>query len=102
MDLPKAKDTLKAAELCFEQRLYPSCVSRCYYAMFQAAVVALAHVGFRREAWSHPSLQAVFANEVVHRRKLCPGTFPAYLNKSLWWRNIADYRQADISRKLAQ
>lgn len=102
MDLRKAKESLRAAELCFEQGLYPSCANRCYYAMFQAAVVALGHVGFRREAWSHPALQAMFANELVHRRKLCPGTFSGYLNKGLWWRNTADYRQADISRKLAE
>ena len=40
---------------------YNSSVNRSYYAMFQAAQIALSKAGFSREEWSHPGLQAVFA-----------------------------------------
>ena len=54
MRLAKAQESLQAAENCLALGLMNSCASRCYYAMFQAAVVALATAGFHRDTWSHP------------------------------------------------
>jgi len=45
--LKKAEESLNAAQSCFEQEYYNSCVNRAYYAMFQAAVAVLFKAGFR-------------------------------------------------------
>ncbi len=47
MRIEKAHESLKAAELCFAEKLYNSTANRAYYAMFQAAIVALETVGLR-------------------------------------------------------
>ncbi len=39
--LKKSEESLNAAQSCFEQEYYNSCVNRAYYAMFQAAAAAL-------------------------------------------------------------
>ena len=44
MEIAKAEESLKAAELCYAQGLYNSSANRAYYAMFQAAQVALVQV----------------------------------------------------------
>ena len=67
MRLEKAMESLQAAESCLALKLSNSCASRCYYAMFQAAVVALEAAGFHRDAWSHAALQATFTSEMIHR-----------------------------------
>ena len=41
MEIAKAEESLKAADPCCAQGLYNSWASRPYYAMFQAAQVAL-------------------------------------------------------------
>ena len=62
MDIARAQESLHAAELCLQTGLVNSAVSRAYYAMFQAAQVALETEGIRRPTWSHPSVQAMFTN----------------------------------------
>ncbi|MBI3796590.1 MAG: HEPN domain-containing protein [Deltaproteobacteria bacterium] len=47
MNLDRAQESLKAAELCLPEGLMNSAASRAYYAMFQAAQVAMAVAGFR-------------------------------------------------------
>ena len=102
MRLEKARESLRAAESCLALELPNSCASRCYYAMFQAAVVALAAAGFHRDTWSHTTLQATFTNELIHRRKIYPRQLAEYLNRALFWRNIADYSERDISQRRAR
>jgi uncharacterized protein (UPF0332 family) len=102
MRLEKAKESLRAAESCFALEFLNSCASRCYYAMFQAAVVALEAAGFHRDAWSHTALHATFTNELIHRRKIYPRPLAEYLNRALFWRNMADYGEAEISQRRAK
>ena len=102
MRLAKAQESLKAAENCLALGLVNSCASRCYYAMFQSAVVALATAGFHRETWSHAALQATFTTQLIHRRKLYPPSLAQYLSRTLFWRNIADYADTDISQRRAR
>jgi uncharacterized protein (UPF0332 family) len=45
MELARPIESLKAAELCLRESLVNSAVSRAYYAMFQAAQVALEAAG---------------------------------------------------------
>ena len=101
MRLEKAEESLQAAESCLALSRFNSCASRCYYAMFQAAVVALEAAGFRRDIWRHAALQATFTNELIHRRKSYPRQLAAYLSQALYWRNIADYGETDISQRRA-
>lgn len=100
--LDRARESLQAAELCFREALMNSAASRAYYAMFQAAQAALASSGLARAEWSHAGLQAAFATELVHRRKLYPTTFRDYLSVGLGVRHAADYGRAGVSSKIAQ
>jgi uncharacterized protein (UPF0332 family) len=102
MRLEKAQESLRAAESCLSLELFNSCASRCYYAMFQAAVVALEVAGFHRDAWSHTALQATFTNELIRRRKIYPRRLSEDLNRALFWRNIADYGDAEIGQRRAK
>ncbi len=102
MNLERAQESVKAAELCAEAGLVNSAASRAYYAMFQAAQVALVDAGVTRVGWSHPGLQAAFTTELIHRRKLFPLTFRDYLSSALAVRQAADYGRSGVSLKIAQ
>ena len=102
MDLDRAQESLKAAELCLQAGLVNSAASRAYYAMFQAAQAALKAVGSTREEWSHHLLQASFTTELIHRRKVLPSVFRDYLSYGLRVRHVADYGSSGVSRKVAQ
>ncbi|MGE0827032.1 MAG: HEPN domain-containing protein [Candidatus Binatia bacterium] len=69
MDIERARESLKAAQLCLQEELVNSATSRAYYAIFQAAQVAIAVAGSPRDEWSHSGLQAAFVRELIHRRK---------------------------------
>ena len=101
MDLERAKESLKAAQLCLDAGFENSASSRAYYAMFQCAQVALTRAGVSRTTWSHPALQAAFATELVHRRKAYPLVFRDYLSAGLAVRLAADYGRAGVSHKVA-
>jgi len=102
MDIARAQESLHAAELCLQTGLVNSAVSRAYYAMFQAAQVALEMEGIRRPTWSHPSVQAIFTTELIHRRKRYAAMFRDYLSAALVVRQAADYGRAGVSHKIAQ
>ena len=102
MTFDRALESLRAAEICVEAGLVNSEASRAYYAMFQAAEVALVNVGVTRMAWSHPGLQAAFTTELINRRKLYPATFRDYLPSGLALRQAADYGRSGVSMKIAQ
>ena len=101
MEMAKAEESLKAADLCYAQGLYNSSVSRAYYAMFQATQVALEATGFARLEWSHAGLHATFANELTRRRKMYPSHFASDLAIVLDLRHTADYRDQDLGKRQA-
>jgi uncharacterized protein (UPF0332 family) len=101
MEVAKAEESLKAADLCYAQGLYNSSASRAYYAMFEAAQVALEAAGFARLAWSHAGLHATFANELTRRRKLYPSSFASDLTVVIDLRHTADYRAHDVGKRQA-
>jgi uncharacterized protein (UPF0332 family) len=102
MGLDRAQESLQAAELCLQEGCVNSAASRAYYAMFQAAQVALEHVGSGREVWSHASLQAAFVTECIQCRKIYPAALRNALAAGLEVRQEADYGHAGVSQKLAQ
>jgi len=69
--------------------------------MFQAAQAALAAAGHARTEWSHLALQATFATELIHRRKLYSAAFRDYLSSGQRVRQVADYGADGVSRKLS-
>jgi len=102
MDLDRARESLRAAELRLREGYANSAASRAYYAMFQAAQVALEYIGSGRTMWSHAGLQSTFATECIHRRKIYPAIFRNHLTFGLEIRQEADYGYAGVSQKAAQ
>jgi hypothetical protein len=70
--------------------------------MFQAAQVALEYIGSGRSVWSHAGLQAAFATECIHCRKIYPATFRNHLALGLEIRQEADYGLTGVSQKATQ
>ncbi len=101
VNLDRAQESLKAAQLCLQEGLANSAVSRAYYAMFQAAQVAMKIAGSPRDEWSHAGLQSAFVKELIHQRKIYPAVFRDYLSSGLRMRHVADYRREGVSRKTA-
>jgi uncharacterized protein (UPF0332 family) len=101
MEIAKAEESLKVADLCYAQGLYNSSASHAYYAMFPGAQVALEAAGFALLEWSHAGLHATFANELTRRRKLYPSTFASDLAIVMDLRHTADYRVHDLGKRQA-
>jgi uncharacterized protein (UPF0332 family) len=102
VDIERAQESLKAAQLCMQEGLVNSAASRAYYAIFQAAQIAMAVAGSPRDEWSHSGLQAAFVRELIHQRKIYPAVFRDYLSSGLRMRHVADYGREGVSRKTAQ
>ncbi len=101
MHIAKANESFKAAELCYDEGLYNSSVSRAYYSMYQAAQTALEAAGLVRSEWTHGGLQATFANELTRRRKLYSAFLARDLNVVQDLRHTADYRDNEVSKRQA-
>ena len=99
--LAKAEESLAGAESEYVSGRYNNCANRCYYVCFQAAICALGRAGVRpsgdRAQWSHAFVQAHFAGQLVHRRKLYPATLRDVLNDNLVVRRRADYELQQVS-----
>lgn len=97
--LAKAEESLSGAESEFVNRRYNNCANRCYYACFQAATAALitANIEPVGRQWTHGFVQAQFAGELVHRRKLYPSQFRDTLTQNLALRQRADYELQHIT-----
>ena len=102
MELARATESLKAAELCLREGLVNPSANRAYYAMFQAAQLALEAEGFARAEWSHKGLHSSFNQELIHHRKLYPRIFRNYLTSALTVRQAADYGEAGVGAKIAR
>ena len=100
--LTKSIENLAVAEWSFEHRHYNACANRAYYAMFQAAVAALASVGVtpKTEIIDHGWVQGRFAAELTRRRKKFPG-MASYLNDVRFVRDVADYKSEMVNRRRA-
>ena len=101
MEIGKAEESLAAAELCYAQGLYNSAANRAYYAMFQAAQVALETAEFLRPEWSHAGLHASFADELTRRRKHFAPGLARDLTIVQELRHTADYRNHHLSVRQA-
>jgi hypothetical protein len=77
-----------------QEGLVNSAASRAYYAMFQAAQVALEAEGLVRSEWSHKALHSNSNQKLRQRRKLYPNVVCDYLTSALAVRRAALLRQA--------
>lgn len=93
--LDKALESLAGAESELVNGRYNNCANRCYYACFQAAIVALQHAGIRprRDQWSHGFVPAQFNGELIYRRKLYPTELRSVLERNFALRQKADYHE---------
>lgn len=97
----KAKGSMTAAQICFDNGLNSSAVNRAYYAAFQAAVAALAHKGIRKDRLDHKWVQAEFNANLIRKTKHFPSKFRAYLGDMQAVRNMADYDMEEIGARAA-
>ena len=90
----KAEESLAGAVSEYADGRYNNCANRCYYACFQAAVYALQDAGIAptgtRATWSHDQLQAMFARELINRRKVYPSALRDVLPRVYLLREAAD------------
>ncbi|HID63878.1 MAG TPA: HEPN domain-containing protein [Anaerolineae bacterium] len=97
--LIKAEEALKAANLCYDHGLHDSCASRCYYAMFWAAIAALEWAGSPSQKWNHSGLSSVFGKELVKKRRLLSPTLAGRLGDGYDLRRLADYERRPVGKK---
>ena len=97
----KALDNLSAAKLLFENGLYDASANRAYYAAFHGAVAALAAKGITRDRLDHEWVQSQFNGRLIKREKVFPGKIKSFLSEMQAIRNIADYKLANVNRKMA-
>ncbi len=97
----KAKENLRAAQICFDNGLYNACANRTYYSALQAAVAALSHRGIRRDKVEHKWVQADFSGRLIRKQKIYPARLKSYLSDMQLIRNKADYSVENISRQRA-
>jgi uncharacterized protein (UPF0332 family) len=102
VELKRAQSSLKAAQVCLEQQLFDSAVSRAYFAMFQAAICALETRGIKRSEWTHKGVHSDFVQNFVRRRKVIAASFASALPTTMAIRHIADYRQPGVSQRQAE
>lgn len=99
--LAKARESLASAEEDVAAGRYNSAANRSYYAAFQAAVAALIWSGVRpvEGDWGHRFVMERFSVTLTKRRKLLPASLNRIFDDLFDNRVIADYREADISKR---
>ncbi|MBI3801581.1 MAG: HEPN domain-containing protein [Deltaproteobacteria bacterium] len=103
--LEKARNSYVGARACLERQAFDSCVSRCYYTVFQGAIAALIQLTDFRPAggeWSHKTTQAEFNRRLVMRRKVFSGEIGRTLLTLIEWRHRADYAPTSAGRQIAR
>ncbi|MFQ6056328.1 MAG: HEPN domain-containing protein [Methanosarcinales archaeon] len=89
--LQKAYKFLETARICLNRNDYDTCVSRCYYSIFHAAIVALDSIGISQDKWSHTGVRNTFGKEIVLDRRMFPTNIASYLKKAYDLRILGDY-----------
>jgi uncharacterized protein (UPF0332 family) len=103
--LEKARNSYSGALACLEKSAFDSCVSRCYYAVFQAAIAALIQLtDFRPQKgeWSHKATQAEFNRRLVMRRKVFSGEIGKIILTLIERRHRADYSPVSTGGRIAE
>ena len=101
--LTKAEESLAGAESELANGRYNNVANRCYYACFQAAIVALLHAGITPDGpqWSHTFVQGQFVGQLINRRKLYPAELRQTPTRLYELRQTADYTIEPITQTQA-
>jgi len=98
--LNKAHDSLKAAELLYNDGYYEFCVSRTYYTMFYIAQAFL--LNLEMSFSKHSAVISGFGKEFISSSKI-DSKFHRYLIDAQNIRNIGDYDTvAEVSKEEAE
>jgi uncharacterized protein (UPF0332 family) len=103
--LAKAQSNLQAAERDRSHRAFDPCVSRAYFAAFQAAISALlALADYRRRGhyWDHGEIAAEFTRRLIRQRKIFGSDTASILDDLKTRRHQADYSTTSMSEKIAE
>ena len=96
--LRKAQLFIQAAEICHQAGYYDSAVSRCYYAVYRAAIAALQANEYLRPSWNHGTLQRLF-NQLITEKGEYPDRFAEYLRVCYDLRVDADYENELVTEE---
>ena len=100
----KAQQALQVAELAYPSGCYDEAVSRSYFAALKAALALMASLGLRPKETSRIGywVQAHFANECIHRRKLMPAESARILADLRFLRGRAEYTAELMTERTAR
>ncbi len=100
--LERALESLASAESDLTGGRYNSCANQCYYACFQAAVLALLRANIAPTGdWGHDFVRSRFVGTLINRRHLYPSTLKDALPDLFFLRQRADYVADGVSRTIA-
>jgi uncharacterized protein (UPF0332 family) len=99
--LSKARECLAGAQSELANSRYNNAANRAYYAAYNGAIVALIRAGYRSSRWGHGEVQAAFARELLHRRKIYPSPLARLLSGLATMRNRGDYGRTTTSEREA-
>jgi uncharacterized protein (UPF0332 family) len=98
-----AQEHYQAAQLLFNQGLFKSCASRCYYACFHAIWVAVGDPPLGH--WKHAGLMQTFCHGKWTSIPVLPTSFALIYKKLLALYDLrldADYRALTVAQSKAQ
>jgi uncharacterized protein (UPF0332 family) len=100
----KAEEALKVAEWAYQNGYYNEAVSRSYFAALKAALALLASLSLKPKNTVRIGywVQANFANECIHRRKLMPRESAKVLSDLRDLRSRAEYTEEMMNEWLAR
>ena len=98
----KARECVAGARSELANARYNNAANRAYYAAYNAAIVALIRAGITDSRWTHDQVQAMFAGQLIGRRKLYPRDMRRMLSDLAVIRTRADYCREVVSRAIAE
>ncbi len=100
----KAYQALSVAELAYEKGFYDEAVCRSYFAVLKAALALLASLGLQPKNTVRIGywVQANFANECIHRRKLMPKESASIMSDLRDMRSRAEYTDEMMTERKAR
>jgi uncharacterized protein (UPF0332 family) len=91
--------------LALQGKMYNSCASRTYYAVFLASIAALIRLTNLRAAnneWQHGQVQAELNRQLIMRRKALPSHLGRIPMDLMELRHLADYKPQSVTAKEAK
>ena len=95
-EIERGNESLKAAEILHEKKLYADSISRAYYAAFHYAQAILLTIGI--EAKSHPGVLNRFSLHFVKSGRIDP-KYARILSKAHKFREESDYSSMFVFTK---